>query len=544
MANNTIFCHNCGKPNPAEAKFCYDCGQQLVRPAAVEPSAQATPVNTPMTAAQKKQIKSIVISATLVLLSLILFIFSFCPILTSTVKIVDDAEIEVGYSAIDNITLMFDSFKELDDYDIRESDLQEELLDLQEELDELEKYYDRDDGEVDTEDFLDEHGDLFGELLKINKRIDYQRESYSTTFSDVLAGVIGLLYILLTLALLVFSSLHLIFLLIKKKISFLRLAIILLCCIPATIFILYYFTSFRFHATTLDYSMSPIAILALIFSLLAIGGLITLRVMKSFNLKNTLSAGIGALCALLVIAMLFVPVFSATAKGIFDGRTTKREASLSLDAALYEQAMQDDFMEVMEEFDDRDRYERFDDLNDAINEFFRYSKREVENGKANQENYYIAAILLSSDGETSLSFTILFYLLLLLAAGAVLTLNLIWFTTGFFNKKLLFITSIVTASLALLTLIMAIVATVIINGTLGDYHITSYDFSIGAGAILALIFSLAPVIVPIFLRDKRETFAASAEHYYDIAEETPVTEVPVTEVPVTEMPEQEPVTTE
>jgi DNA-directed RNA polymerase subunit RPC12/RpoP len=32
MANETIYCITCGKPNQAQARFCMQCGKPLVRP--------------------------------------------------------------------------------------------------------------------------------------------------------------------------------------------------------------------------------------------------------------------------------------------------------------------------------------------------------------------------------------------------------------------------------------------------------------------------------------------------------------------------------
>ena len=38
------FCHNCGKPNTAGAKFCSDCGTNLLSLAALPPKEQVMPV--------------------------------------------------------------------------------------------------------------------------------------------------------------------------------------------------------------------------------------------------------------------------------------------------------------------------------------------------------------------------------------------------------------------------------------------------------------------------------------------------------------------
>jgi len=556
MANSTIYCHKCGTACSADAKFCTSCGQVLAK-SAEQPTPTPTPQQaapqqaapkqttpkqtTPITSKLKdipipeKEKKSILFTGALILLSLILFIFSFCPIMSYETEY-NGEPLTITYSVFDNVSLMFDSFNDLSSSDLRESDLYEEGEDINDELrDILEDYYDEDDDRFDYEDFIDDNEDLLSDLFKIQLRMAYQSEDYSTTYSDVWAGILGLLYFLLTLALLAASSLHLVFMLIKKNINLLRIAIILLCCVPASLLVLYYFSGIRFHSGNVDTGMTACAVLSLIFSLLAIAALVAFRVIKNFNQQTLISAGAGALSSLLVLCMLFVPVFSASVEGEFSGRSSKREVSLSLDSGFYETLTQDEFAEKMEDRLEDERYEKKTYATNKISNFFDYTKKEVESGDANSTNYEVASILFSINGGISsagiFSFSMFIYLILALAAGAVLTLNLIQLTVGFYNKKILKIAMLASGASALVLLIMAIIAVIVVNSSISDFHIKNYSFGIGAGTILALIFAVAP----IFLPDKRENDSTAVEVLYNLtAEETPAEETPAEEVPVTE----------
>ncbi|MBR6769071.1 MAG: hypothetical protein IKM34_06260 [Clostridia bacterium] len=486
MEDNMIYGQNCQDANPA-----------------------------PVSHEIKKPLRPIIVGILLVFLSLALLILSFCPIVTQYIMIEDEKQtLDIGDSALEHIILMFDSFKSREDIDPA---LKQEMNDCLEELYEL--YENK--GDEDPEDFADEYSDLTVELYKLTQRMKYQSKEYATTFSDVFAGISGILYLLLTLALLVFSSLHLVFILIQKKPRFFRTALILLCCLPAVLLMLYYFARFRYHGTLTNYTMSPTVILSLVLSLVAIAGFTVLRAVKAFHLKSTVFASVGVISSAIVIVMLFLPVFSSTYEGYFSQESQEQTVSLSLDATLYEQAMQSEFMDDMKALAQADKIERHDKLNNMLNSFFNYRIKDIKQGALDDDNYEFAATLLSSDGKTSLSFAVVFYFLLFLTAGAVCSFNLIWLSIGLFPKKTVLIAKILCALFALGILIMAIVTAVLIQGTIDQHTFTRYSFTVGIGTIFTFLFAL---LVP-FVPNKREGI---------LAEKNPPEEAPETEPTVTQ----------
>ncbi|MBP3582875.1 MAG: hypothetical protein J6K44_02435, partial [Clostridia bacterium] len=72
--------------------------------------------------------KKIAISAITFLLSLVMLVCSFLPVLTLTTdgSVLGTSEIKVGISAINNVSFLFDATKKLDEEELMESELYED----------------------------------------------------------------------------------------------------------------------------------------------------------------------------------------------------------------------------------------------------------------------------------------------------------------------------------------------------------------------------------------------------------------------------------
>ena len=224
LVDEARFCSNCGKPQQSaeidSADVCKGTPACIVEEATAEvPTAtQEAPacaveeeVSEIPTVMQKEQdsfdtvskpkkklsVPILIRNAVLLAVAVIMFAFSFAPIYEEEAY---GDELYMEVSPVNLITFMFDSFKTEDDDDLMDSPLYDEIEELSEKI--------QDEYDEDTEELTPRGKRLRSKCLILMYRLVLQSEEYPTGISEILPAVVSFIYMLLTLALLVFATLN------------------------------------------------------------------------------------------------------------------------------------------------------------------------------------------------------------------------------------------------------------------------------------------------------------------------------------------------
>ena len=270
------FCIFCGASIPEEALFCNSCGKRqeqasaqptvedVVNEASAAVSVSETtnePVSEPIvdsptvendlpTKAPKKVNKNFIITlirnSLLLAVATVLFILSFMPIM----KLETEDEfmmegIDVSFSAIDFFVFTADAAKDYEDEDIVDSKLYEKIEELQEEFeDDFQDDFDADDiAEFDDfDDLPKEYQRRLEKIVLLYVRLAFQSNTVELSSRFILPVVSSALYLLVSLAFLVFAILNFLtsFNLLKKASKlFSRFTLFFLAATPATVLFAY-----------------------------------------------------------------------------------------------------------------------------------------------------------------------------------------------------------------------------------------------------------------------------------------------------------------
>ena len=270
------FCFHCGVQLPGEARFCFKCGTkqegdftppvlnvetqtveeeailQEPTPSVVEESPSGEEKNYSFFdfKAEKNETKKLNVfalgkSIALLAVAVLMLVMSFFPVFQMQFE-VSNIEIPVMLTPIDNFVFFIDSFQSLEGDELTDTRLYEDLLDISEEYDEeMRRIAEEKDLSLQSLEYDDLSGyakGLMNRAAILGMRLTYQSEEVSPSPMSIIIAVLSLLYILLCVALVVVSVLHLLLELgiLKATKNFgSKSTVALLCAVPMMLVLLY-----------------------------------------------------------------------------------------------------------------------------------------------------------------------------------------------------------------------------------------------------------------------------------------------------------------
>ncbi len=518
MSNSTKFCLYCGKALPRDALFCLECGKQQSpsTPEAVDRSEQSVPyvqppyrAQSPARKRQKPRAFSVIKAFLLLFISIALIVTAFLPVLSVNIEYDKDNVFSTKLSAIDTFELFIDSFDE-----IPEKDLEREYESIEKTAEEL---------AIQTPQELSSKGALsektkekYANLMMLTVSTDYRLQGASAPVIMWTAMILIALYMLVCVALFVFSLVYLIlsFASPRNCEKAYRGAVMMLAAAPILVTAFYFALSASFSpvfltsgAKSLTFSLGiilPFAISAGAVLCFIICNLIHSLVSKEKeNKPKTFPRILAALASVLVIVSLFMPVMLSSARTVFaekaDGE--KSTVTFSHNPDFFTNFHPSKVLHEHYERFSKAKDERDATLDEQFAQFEAYTTEQVEDGLAdNVNNAYIMHI---SASFGSYQYWWLFallpviYVLIMLSFGIILWLNLSCLAGGKYSPA----TSIVFKILGLLFAFVAVgmIATFVVceKAYINELGLESrYAFGIHFGSIAMGVLALINVFIP------------------------------------------------
>ena len=506
------YCISCGTQIPDESLFCLSCGAKQ-EATEVKEAADTTPIaeveetvetaEAPVKEAPKAKfpIFSVVRNSFILLVALVLLIGAFMPISRIPMEgFVEDVEdLDVGVTTVQQIVLIFDSFKNLDYFDLMETDLYEDYLDFVEEFEE----YDEDD----LKDLSSSERRKIDDGYFLVLRLAMQSEDVTPQSSLVLSAIFGVLYIVFAIVFFVFALINLfatLGLVVKyNKQSLHKKTLGMLTAAPAAL-LATYCANYMFTTGKL----SKISVWIIVLSVIAIAITTALRWLftKREATNVIVTRGIAIGLAVIVFCLVFAPVITTSFKTpLKTGKTTAIE--IAHNASFFtEFDYSGSYEETVEDLSDSSKSHKIQYFENMFEKFEYMSKTEATEGAGKSLNASALVLLFSSKIDSSLgtvlSFTYILFIVVALAALVILWQNLYFFATGKYNRSTVIFAKVISVSLAILALIVTVVFVLIMQELVDDYLMKSYSLNLSAGIVFMAIFAIGSLFCPSNLLPK------------------------------------------
>ncbi|MBO5262590.1 MAG: zinc ribbon domain-containing protein [Clostridia bacterium] len=549
------FCTMCGTPLNDDARFCSACGAkqiavtQVTAAKAVTPEAgvkvvnpqnvtvEKTPCEAPTSIMKENQSASVadnpkntakinlnvpliplIRSALILIASIFVLISSFMPVCYFPLEDVsgflggdadDIRDIKFGLNAIEQTTLVFDSFKELDSGDIKDSDLYEEITELMEEFADFDV--------EDIEDLSSKERRKMNKMLFLFLRAEMQSEGVGITTPDVVSAVFGLIYIVFAVAFLVFAIFNLL-----KTIGLIpkldgkgiqRKAIGMLSAAPAML-LATYVASYM----SIGGKLSKISVWSIVISVLVIAVAMVLRWIftKRDSVGVVITRMVATSLAVATFCLAFAPVFSASFKtelknGKVTNITVNHKAVRFSEFYIPSESHQENVEYVVK----MSTSKKISYFKNKFDTYKWLSKAEATQGAGEIQNIAILSVLLSSKVQAPIPFLFSLgyipFILMAIATLLILWQNLYFFAAGKYSAKTVWLGKILSAIFAVCALAIAIFVVIFMQGLIEDYLIRSYSFGVGAGVILMVVFAVCSMFCPTRVTQKKQEKITFAE---------------------------------
>ena len=543
MANK--FCTNCGAELEENVKFCTSCGTQVTSEASAPEKEAPAQKNTSM---NTKKLLSLGVAALAFVLSFVMLILAFCPILKEIQP--GSLEAELKISPLQNVAFVFDAIQSKDYEDLEDTLLYERYEDAAEE------FYDELDGDEDDYDDLSAKAKrLYNKCSILQTRLAMRTDTVGLNPSMLIAAVLSLVYVLVAAALFALSAWYLLTLLLGtegigekleglRSLSFLnkpeacvkKYLIAALCALPMVAIALFGTMFMTFEGESLKTVIAGPGVCVIVFSALLFGGLIAERMLAGeCKLDRALiTCGIAFVCALLLTVLAFAPVIRANIKAEFDGRSTKKTAHTSMSASaltswFVTKETKDQLKDSMEDMEDvyNDEDEAKEMLvNSACPSFGYYKFRDVEDGEYNVSILSFLLVTHVAGGYLGMSWVFglvtLFNLLVVIAGCALMWCNLNAIAGGKTIEAIGKYAKCVGLIAAVVALLIAILFAIMTTSTIDKYMKNDYKISVGVGAgiIFMVIFAVVNFLLPTIMDKVSAGLPKKAE---DAPAEEPVT---------------------
>ena len=503
------YCIFCGAPIAKEAVFCAECGKRqiAVDEAPVEQSQNIhteapTSYQAPHTEAPKPKRKlasfplaKVIRNSVLLLVSLIMLVRAFCPLFTYNQELLYQ-EVEVGYSASDGIILLFDSFANLDEEEIKETDLHERYKEL----------YSKNFWKIfrSEEELTDSEEKTMRQLVLLAKRLDVKADTFAPTASFYAFTILSLVYILNAIALFAFALFNLLASLGRLGNSekpMLKWTVRALSLTPVTMIATYYCLHFSQRAS---YDLSDNAINILALSLTAIISMLIIRIVliKDSKVHTPIARSIASTLAVVVILLSFAPIFTSAVTTLFDESSKESTATIYVKPNHFESYVFDDeTRETLEEmYDTYTTEQKKSELSSWFDRFDNNTKKDVENGAADNINdtilVYLWGMKIPIETIELLPLISLLFIGALIGATLILWQNLSYFANNQYSTKIVILGKILSATFATLALTVSCIYLFVVQSLQDTYLPAGYDISISGGVIFLALFAFGSIFCP------------------------------------------------
>ena len=491
------FCIYCGKSLEAEAAFCSACGKRQPAHATAPEPQNPTPVYTPTPRRTKKpcrfSVPDIIRNSILTFLALVILILAFCPVIKCSVFFGKN-DLEMKVSTVDQIVLLFDSFKSVEHAEI-ESKMYKKYLELYDDL----LFY------------ADELGDVFhndsagrSKLCFLKTRMMVQSGKFTAPAAFYVASAVSIVYILNAIALFVLSVLNLLttFKIVKdEKKSIFKWTARALTLTPTLLLLT--FGSIKIAlANGAPASMTFGAFTALTSAIEAIIAFLILRRVfnKSERMPGLAPRIIATALSIIVICLSFAPVATATADVTLRHSVHKESIVMEIGASFFttqhvDKETKEELKDQVENYSTQKKKELVEEKLAAFQEHFRIN--EALGSKLHQ-NLLTTLVGCKLGGKMLelISLAGLAFLGALGGAAIILWQNASYFATGEYSEKSVIIGKIVSAACAVIALGVSIAYVIITKGFIATYLPDDYKVSITAGVICLAIFAIGSIFCP------------------------------------------------
>ena len=416
-APNTSFCPTCGTSmasNPTAQPNAQPMSQPVAQPMSqpvAQPMSQpvAQPVSQPswqnayqpayqqMVPTQPKKaraslfsfdLKKLISCGILTILSLVLLLMSFAPVIKYTFKDEDTKErISLKVNAFDSIGFMFDNIRNQDLEEIADSKLYSRMEEVSESL-----------AEADFDDLSRSDKKIISKYLKLSYKMNLRNEDTKLKPALFIAGAASITYVVLTLVALIHAALSLASVFTKTKTYG---ASCIKCFIIAPFMALIArsaFKSMELLSSAIGSSAtkisSPVVTWGIIFASLLTLGTIAQKIIfekKGFSLKNAIFNLVTIIIASVTIVLCSSNVMKATVKAQFENRDTESTVSVKINSSVYDflkttiADKEDSIESVVDGFKDVDDAKELKKqyVLNMISAYESYTVKEIKDGDAN-----------------------------------------------------------------------------------------------------------------------------------------------------------------
>jgi len=543
-------CPNCNTECAPEASFCTKCGTALTgkspvaQPVSVAqpepaPEVAAQPEPTPVAqptrefapAAQPKSqtfarpqalvmqpqatrpprkmtfnLKKLICSGVLTVLSLVLLLFSFLPVAKSSIEN-SDMDISVKINAFDAVGFMFDTLKNQEYEDILDSKLGDKIEDLS---DELEDEYDDID---DLSDLPRSANKTISKLVKLSYKMGLRSEDTKFSTTVFIGGIAALTYIALTFSAFVYAVLTLASVFAKteshsdKSIKHLIIAPFM-AWISAIALKLSNLTVF-FNTMGSDdgaKTSSPLFIWGVIFAVVIVAARIMQSIIfekKEFSIQNLITGSITFVLAIATVLLCTSNVMKAKVEAIFENKDTESTATVKVDPSIYTQFLEYDFDNKDDDEEktkpkdqDKDVYKTM--LSSLMKGYENYTVKEVKKGEADAhtDNVIVSSLSMwNSSLMTLFGFTSLFLILAAAFASLVAALALSKISKNEGSSGGMKTLAVFGMLFSVAACALTVCCTITVNSLCKYARYKAFELSLAGGIIALVIASIVLLIV-------------------------------------------------
>ncbi|MBO5908195.1 MAG: zinc ribbon domain-containing protein [Clostridia bacterium] len=469
-----IVCKNCGTILSETQKFCHICGSK-------SPKKRT-----------KKEMKEIILNWTKRSLSLVLsiffLIFAFLPVITisSDDKYSEKYDVDVSISAIESIVYCVDAMHYLDNEDLMDSEVYEELLDLTSGVSSVE---DLDDYEKET-------------AIKLYLRLFLSSEATVFTAQFLFSAIVSLLYIIFAIACLVVAVIDFVLFVMGRESK--KLWSVTLCMFAA-IPVFNIITGFGIMIAYGGFnngSLSGGSIVLIVLSLIVLSAFAFEKFFLSgkkvtIDVKEIIKRSLAVLASLLLMLSVIFPVATYGVKTTFSGSSNSTRAYRDLDVSFF------DVYAISEDQIEECKNSGKNEIVSLIEGYKSVTKRNFQKGLSSVDSEVLLGYFTYFGGHNFawlISFVSVFALIASIAGAILLWQNIHAIISDKSPRsKLTVPVKIVGVLMAAITLALMIVFIAIVAHNIDYVKLegAKTSISIGAGSILALVFSIFAASVPL-----------------------------------------------
>ncbi len=517
-------CPVCGAECTESSRFCNVCGTALsAKSVETVVVSHKKEKKREKTALNPLKIRLLVRNCVLLILSVLLLVSSFLPIIR-----VDFAEIEkdakglyYDVSPLESVVLMFNNMQNLDNEELLDTLLYEKITELGEDMEDndAEKY----------SDLSNREKRAVRKVIKLFARLSMRSEQNRLGVSVMSAGILSVFYILLAVAAFVLCLLNLLAQLFGWKSLFpfaTKLTVISAMLLPVLYFCLYLVLAADIGKIGSEKMLKMSAMV--IINLCLVGAIaIYLFVERIIVARNTVSLKRSIVNALVItlsivmLALLFAPTVGVNVNALLENKEKERDVKIDVNTSYFssfeltEEQIEDMYDSLGKSTDDK--IERIESL---PGELRYYTATEVKRGEAD----YLASAMLMTPLVFQYTPTVvklfssapLFCVIFALFASLVLAHSLCFFMLG--DKKRY--VDIAFSSVMLLCLLL-FVAVVIVNVSLVNITLDNCDISkmymrayVCAAPITLLVLAVVTFAV-VFFDKVRKVVVSSKDEMCD-----------------------------